>query len=192
MVTWARWWWMNTARCCCCHCSQYWCYCYFVAIMPWTIAFIPRRPPGTRVWQDPGTRPHLILVFHSYKLMDAASKIRAYPFYPDTENHFFVSARTAQDPVDAFLVFLIYWSKSSVSLKDTINCLEKAMKISHFNHIMIELCYFSLHQSVIKIHMLWGKCFNIPHWLRSHSTNGRLQHIEELSKSKTRVGMVWL
>ena len=30
--------------------------------------------------------------------------------------------------------------------KDTINCLEKAMKISHFNHIMIELCYFSLHQ----------------------------------------------
>ena len=81
----------------------------------------------------------------------------------------------------------IYWHS-----KDTINCLEKAMKISHFNHIMIELCYFSLHQWEIKIHMLWGKCFNIPHWLRSHSTNGRLQHIEELSKSKSRVGMVWL
>ena len=30
--------------------------------------------------------------------------------------------------------------------KDTINCLGKAMKISHFNHILIELCYFSLHQ----------------------------------------------
>ena len=133
----------------------------------------PQTPPRTRVWQDPGTRPHLILVFHSYKLMDAASKIRAYPFYSDTENHFFVPPRTAQDPVDAFLVFLIYWLKSSVSLKDTINCLEKAMKISHFNHIMIELCYFSLHQWEIKIHMLWGKCFNIPHWLRSHSTNGR-------------------
>ena len=26
--------------------------------------------------------------------------------------------------------------------------------------------------------------FNIPHWLRSHSTNGRLQHIDELSISK--------
>ena len=76
----------------------------------------PQTPRRTRVWQDPGTRPHLILVFHSYKLMDAASKIRAYPFYSDTENHFFVPARTAQDPVDAFLVFLIYWSKSSISL----------------------------------------------------------------------------
>ena len=75
--------------------------------------------------------------------------------------------------------------------KDTINFPEKAMKISHFNHIMIELCYFSLDQWEIKIHLLWGKCFNIPHWLRSHSTNGRLQHIEELSESKTRVGMVW-
>ena len=34
-------------------------------------------------------------------------------------------------------------------IKDTSNCLEKVMKISHFNqtapfiHIMIELCYFS-------------------------------------------------
>ena len=59
------------------------------------------------------------------------------------------------------------------------------MKISHFNHIMIELCYFSLHQWEIKIHLLWGKCFNIPHWLRSHLTNGRLQHIEDLSKSSS-------
>ena len=57
---------------------------------------------------------------------------------------------------------------------------------------MAELCYFSLDQWEIKIHLLWGKCFNIPHWPKSHSTNGRLQHIEELSKSKTRVGMVWL
>ena len=31
-------------------------------------------------------------------------------------------------------------------------------------HIMIELCYFSLDQWEIKIHLLWGKCFNIPHW----------------------------
>ena len=57
---------------------------------------------------------------------------------------------------------------------------------------MIELCYFSLHQWEIKIHLLWGKFFNIPHWSRSHSTNGRLEHIGELSKSKTRVGMVWV
>ena len=48
--------------------------------------------------------------------------------------------------------------------KDTINCPEKAMKISHINpnqsvpsiYIMIELCCFSLDQWVIKIHMLWG------------------------------------
>ena len=49
---------------------------------------------------------------------------------------------------------------------------------------MIELCYFSLDQWDIKIHLLWGKCFNIPHWPRSHSTNyRRLQHIEKLSKT---------
>ena len=55
--------------------------------------------------------------------------------------------------------------------KDTRNCPEKAMKISHFNtnqsapsiYIMIELCYFSLDQWEIRIHLLWGKSFNIPH-----------------------------
>ena len=41
----------------------------------------------------------------------------------------------------------------------------------------------SLDQWEIKIHLLWGKCFNIPHWPRSHSTNRRLQHIEKLSKT---------
>ena len=58
---------------------------------------------------------------------------------------------------------------------DTINCLEKAMKISHYNYFMIELCYFSLHQWEIKIHMLWGKCFNVllVMALRSLSTNAR-------------------
>ena len=49
------------------------------------------------------------------------------------------------------------------TIKDTINCPEKAMKICHFNHIMIEFCYFSLDQWEIRIHLLWGKCFNIPH-----------------------------
>ena len=56
------------------------------------------------------------------------------------------------------------------SAKDTRNCPEKAMKISHFNpnqsapsiYIMIELCYFSLDQWEIRIHLLWGKSFNIP------------------------------
>ena len=52
---------------------------------------------------------------------------------------------------------------------------------------MIQLCYFSLDQWELKIHLLWGKYFNITHWLRSHSTNRRLQHIEEISKSKTRI-----
>ena len=54
--------------------------------------------------------------------------------------------------------------------KDTRNCPEKVMKISHFNpnqsapsiYIMIELCYFSLDQWEIRIHLLWGKSFNIP------------------------------
>ena len=45
----------------------------------------------------------------------------------------------------------------------------------------------------IKIDLLWEKCFNIPHyWSRSLSTNAGRQHIEELFKSKTIVGMVWL
>ena len=44
----------------------------------------------------------------------------------------------------------------------------------------------------IKIDLLWEKCFNIPHyWSRSLSTNAGRQHIEELFKSKTIVGMVW-
>ena len=49
-----------------------------------------------------------------------------------------------------------------------------------------------------KIQVIWATrngvmaFFNIPHWLRCHSTNGRLQHIDELSISKTRVGMVRL
>ena len=47
-------------------------------------------------------------------------------------------------------------------------------------YIMIELCYFSLDQWEIKIHPLWGICFNIPYWPSSYLTNGRLQHIKEL------------
>ena len=61
----------------------------------------------------------------------------------------------------------------------------KPNQIAPSIYIMIELCYFSLDQWEITIHLLWGKCFNIPHWPRSHSTNGRLQHIEDLSKSSS-------
>ena len=65
----------------------------------------------------------------------------------------------------------LYWSSCyKQCVKDTRNCPEKAMKISHFNtnqsapsiYIMIELCYFSLDQWEIRIHLLWGKSFNIP------------------------------
>ena len=59
-------------------------------------------------------------------------------------------------------------------------------------YIIIELCYYSLAQWEMKIHRLWGKSFNISHWPRSHLTNGILQQIEDLLKSKTRIRMVWL
>ena len=35
-------------------------------------------------------------------------------------------------------------------------------------YIMIELCYFSLDQWEIRIHLLWGKCFNISHHCDPH------------------------
>ena len=35
-------------------------------------------------------------------------------------------------------------------------------------YIMIELCYFSLGQWEIRIHLLWGKCFHIPHHCDPH------------------------
>ena len=49
---------------------------------------------------------------------------------------------------------MFLWMDVSGTIKDTRNCPEKAMKISHFNpnqsapsiYIMIELCYFSLDQ----------------------------------------------
>ena len=64
---------------------------------------------------------------------------------------------------------MVSW-RAHFALKDTRNCPEKAMKISHFNpnqsapsiYIMIELCFFSLDQWEIRIHLLWGKSFNIP------------------------------
>ena len=62
------------------------------------------------------------------------------------------------------------------TIKDTMNCAEKTMKISHLNpnqsapsiYIMIELCYFSLDQWEIRLRLLWGKSFNIPHSCDPH------------------------
>ena len=73
--------------------------------------------------------------------------------------------------------------------KDTRNCPEKAMKISHFNtnqsapsiYIMLELCYFSLDQWEIWIHLLWGKCFNIPHHCDPHLNQTKFNNLLPLT-----------
>ena len=39
----------------------------------------------------------------------------------------------------------------------------KSNQLAPSIYIMIELCFFSLDQWEIRIHLLWGKCFNIPH-----------------------------
>ena len=49
----------------------------------------------------------------------------------------------------------------------------KSNQLAPSIYIMIELCFFSLDQWEIRIHLLWGKCFNFPHWSRSQSTNER-------------------
>ena len=69
-----------------------------------------------------------------------------------------------------------------VDCKDTRNCQEKVKKTSHFNpneltpsiYIMRELCFFSLDQWEIRIHLLWGKCFNNPHHCDPHLNQTRL------------------
>ena len=85
---------------------------------------------------------------------------------------------------------LSYWKKWPVSLeghhelsgKSNENKSFKPNQIALSIYIMVDLC-FSLDQWEIKKHLLWGKCFSIPHWPRSHSTNTRLQHNEKLSKT---------
>ena len=86
-----------------------------------------------------------------------------------------------------WLNFELQWLQGhqQLSRKSEENKSFKPNQIAPSIYIMIELCYFSLDQWEIKIHLLWGKCFNIPHWPRSHLTNGRLQHIEGLSKSSS-------
>ena len=73
-------------------------------------------------------------------------------------------------PHEAIISFILVLEGYMYLYKDTRNCPEKAMKISHFNpnqsapsiYIKIDLCYFSLDQWKIRIHLLWGKSFNIP------------------------------
>ena len=44
----------------------------------------------------------------------------------------------------------------------------KSNQLAPSIYIMIELCFFSLDQWEIRIHLLWGKCFNIPHHCDPH------------------------
>ena len=48
-------------------------------------------------------------------------------------------------------------------------------------YIMIELCYFSLDQWEIRIHLLWGKCFNIPHHCDPHSNQTKFNDLLSLT-----------
>ena len=77
------------------------------------------------------------------------------------------------------------WGHQQLSRKSEENKSFKSNQLAPSIYIMIELCFLSLDQWEIKVHLLWGKSFNTPHWPRNHSTNGRFQQIEELSKFKT-------
>ena len=62
-------------------------------------------------------------------------------------------------------------------------------KISHLKpnqlapsiYIMKELCFFSLDQWEISIHLLWGKCFNIPHHCDPHLNQTKLNGLLPLT-----------
>ena len=56
-----------------------------------------------------------------------------------------------------------------LSVKSDENSLFQPNQIAASIYIMIELCYFSLDQWEIRIHLLWEKCFNIPHHCDPHS-----------------------
>ena len=47
-------------------------------------------------------------------------------------------------------------------------------------YIMIELCFFSLDQWEIRIHLLWVKCFNIPHHCDPHSNQTKFNDYSAL------------
>ena len=57
-----------------------------------------------------------------------------------------------------------YWQgHHELSGKSDENNLLKPNQSAPSIYIMIELCYFSLDQWEIRIHLFSGKCFNIPH-----------------------------
>ena len=70
-----------------------------------------------------------------------------------------------------------------------MNCTGKAMKICHLNpnqsgpsiYIIIEVCYFSLDQWEIRIHLLYGKSFNIPHHCDPHLNQTKFNDILPLT-----------
>ena len=76
-----------------------------------------------------------------------------------------------------------------VFCKDTRNCQEKMKKISHLKpnqlapsiYIMKELCFFSLDQWEIRIHLLWEKCFNIPHHSDPHLNQTKFNELLPLT-----------
>ena len=62
----------------------------------------------------------------------------------------------------------IYQEHHELSGKNDENKSFQPNQIAPSIYIMIELCFFSLDQWEIKIHLLWGKCFNIPHHCDPH------------------------
>ena len=55
-----------------------------------------------------------------------------------------------------------------LSRKSEENKSFKTNQLAPSIYIMKELCFFSLDQWEIRIHLLWGKCFNIPHYYDPH------------------------
>ena len=61
-----------------------------------------------------------------------------------------------------------YQGHQELSGKSDENKSFKSNQLAPSIYIMIELCFFSLDQWEIRIHLLWGKCFNIPHHCDPH------------------------
>ena len=65
-------------------------------------------------------------------------------------------------------LFLLQQGHQELSGKSDENKSFKSNQLAPSIYIMIELCFFSLDQWEIRIHLLWGKCFNIPHHCDPH------------------------
>ena len=73
---------------------------------------------------------------------------------------------TTQVPFQFF--WQIMQGHQELSGKSDENKSFKSNQLAPSIYIMIELCFFSLDQWEIRIHLLWGKCFNIPHHCDPH------------------------